>query len=188
LCYDIVTRGATDEEATRRKEADISSNKNKPQIVKAMKKKIIIGIAAAGLSIFGLTGKVQAAHGHGGGGHGGHGGGHHSGGHHGGGHRGGHHGHFAFYGYPFYTSYLGYYGAYWPYYYRNQLYGHPRYSDGSLNLAVQTALARRGYYRGPIDGIIGQGTRRAIRAFQYDEGLPPSGWIDGRVLAELRLI
>ena len=145
-----------------------------------MKRKIIIGMATAGLSLFGLTAKVEAGHSHGGhsGGH------HHGGGHH---HNSGHH-HHGFYGYPFYASYLGYYGAYWPYWYRNRFYRDPRYSDASLNVAVQSRLARRGYYRGPIDGVLGPGTRRAIRAFQYDEGMPASGWIDGRLLSELRLI
>lgn len=153
-----------------------------------MKSKIIVGIAAAGLSLFGLTGKVQAAHGHSG----------HSGGHHGGGHHGGHHGHhrshhhhggfYGFYGSLFYTNYFGYYGPYQPYYYGSRFYRDPRYSDASVNVAVQRELARRGYYRGRIDGVIGAGSRRAIRAFQYDEGLPTSGWIDGRVLSELRLI
>lgn len=35
---------------------------------------------------------------------------------------------------------------------------------------------------------IGDGSRRAIRVFQYDRRLPVSGWIDGRLLAELRLL
>jgi hypothetical protein len=160
-----------------------------------MKKRIIIGISTAALLSLGFAGSVQAQHHHGGGHHSSahRSGSHHSSGHH----RSGHHrhnrhhhhrGYFGFYGSPFYTSYLGYYGAYQPYYYGSRLYRGPRYSDGSINIAVQSELARRGYYRGPIDGVIGQGTRRAIRAFQYDEGLPASGWIDGRLLSELRLI
>jgi hypothetical protein len=155
-----------------------------------MKTKIIIGIAAAGLSVFGLADKVQAGRGHGGHSSGHRSAGHHGGGHHSGHHSGhhGHHSHFAFYGYPFYASYLGYNGWYQPYWYGSRLYRSPQYSDASLDVAVQSALAQRGYYRGPIDGVIGSGTRRAIRAFQYDAGLPISGWIDGRLLSELRLI
>lgn len=147
-----------------------------------MNNKIIIGVAVAGLSLFGVAGNAQAQHHHHGGshGHGGHGG--HSG------HHSGHHHHFGYYGFPFYTSYLGYYGYYQPYWYRSRLYRNPQYSDASMNVAVQNELARRGYYHGPIDGVIGTGTRRAIRAFQHDEGLPLSGWIDGRLLSELRLI
>ena len=33
---------------------------------------------------------------------------------------------------------------------------------------VQTALARLGYYPGPIDGRFGPDTRAAIRRFQYE--------------------
>lgn len=162
-----------------------------------MKTTNIIGIGAAALLSLGLAAPAQAEHGHGGGHRGGghHGGAHRSGGHHHGGgshhrshHRPRHHHHRGFYGFPFYTSYLGYYGAYQPYYYGRTLYRGPQYADGSVNIAVQSELARLGYYRGPIDGVIGRGTRSAIRAFQYDQGMPVSGWIDGRLLSELAII
>ena len=53
--------------------------------------------------------------------------------------------------------------------------------------AVQSALRRRGYYHGSIDGDIGPGTRSAIRTYQSDRGLPVTGQIDGRLLNSLGL-
>lgn len=44
---------------------------------------------------------------------------------------------------------------------------------------VQVALYRHGHYKGPIDGIAGPETKRAIRAFQRSQGLKPDG-IPGR--------
>ena len=40
---------------------------------------------------------------------------------------------------------------------------------------VQVALYRHGYYKGPIDGIAGPLTKRAIRDFQRAQGLEPDG-------------
>lgn len=40
---------------------------------------------------------------------------------------------------------------------------------------VQIALYRHGYYKGPIDGISGPLTKRAIRDFQRTKGLKPDG-------------
>ena len=50
---------------------------------------------------------------------------------------------------------------------------------------MQKALARRGYYRGPIDGIIGKGTRRAILAYRVDYGLRVINRIDDELLRAL---
>ena len=52
---------------------------------------------------------------------------------------------------------------------------------------VQFELARRGYYRGPIDGVVGSGSRQAIRALQEKEALPVTGLIDPNVLTALKL-
>ena len=54
--------------------------------------------------------------------------------------------------------------------------------SGGLTVNIQRMLARRGYYRGPIDGIVGPETRAAIRAFQADNGLRPTGRIDSGLL------
>ena len=58
----------------------------------------------------------------------------------------------------------------------------------NLDLAVQRALARRGYYGGVIDGDIGPQTRAAIRVYQVDRGLPVSGRVDGNLLRSLDLL
>ncbi|MEO1470316.1 MAG: peptidoglycan-binding domain-containing protein, partial [Pseudomonadota bacterium] len=42
-------------------------------------------------------------------------------------------------------------------------------------LALQKELGARGYAIGTPDGIFGPATDRALRAFQEDTGLPPSG-------------
>jgi len=57
----------------------------------------------------------------------------------------------------------------------------------SLDADVQYSLARLGYYRGPIDGDIGPGSRAAIRAYQYDHGLYVNGVIDGPLVRSLGL-
>lgn len=58
---------------------------------------------------------------------------------------------------------------------------------GSADAAVQRALARRGYYNGPIDGDIGPGTRAAIARYQRDRGLRPTGVVDSTLLRSLGL-
>lgn len=70
----------------------------------------------------------------------------------------------------------GYYGGYYPSHYAN-----------SLEMAVQRELARRGYYHGAIDGVIGPRSRTAIRAFQAHRGLVVTGVIDTRLLRALGL-
>ena len=74
-----------------------------------------------------------------------------------------------------------------PVYYERRSYDvRPSYSYGSVEIDVQRGLARRGYYRGPIDGDIGPGSRAGIRAFQYDSGLAPTGRIDRDLIEALR--
>ena len=156
-----------------------------------------VTIAVAGLA---MTGQSYASGGHGGG-HGGHGGGQgcfggrhngHDGGghhrHHGGGRHGNHgwvsrsfYGYGFGYGYPYYSyPYYYDYGAY-PTVYR----GYVANDYYALAVWVQKALARRGYYHGPIDGVVGQGTRRAIRGYRVDYGLPVSSRIDDELLKAL---
>ena len=60
--------------------------------------------------------------------------------------------------------------------------------SSSVELDVQRALARRGYYGGVIDGDIGPRSRAAIRTYQVDKGLPVTGRIDGALLRSLRLL
>ncbi len=112
---------------------------------------------------------------------------------------------YAGYGFPFWGYYgfgwgYPYWGGYYPYdggYYYNE--GAPVYEgrtydgqvpdgkDASLVLQVQRRLARAGYYHGAIDGVIGGGTRGAIRAYERSHGLPVDGVIDDDLLATMGL-
>src|SRR5947209_8768586 len=105
-----------------------------------------------------------------------------------GGYRHHHHGSNVYFGlglgYPFGFGYPYGYGSYpfgygYPYGYG---YGYDYYSTpvqgqvvgggyGSVVVQVQQRLARAGYYRGAVDGVIGGETRRAIRAYERAHGL-----------------
>ena len=93
-----------------------------------------------------------------------------------------------------------YYPAYPPYYYGDPYYyGYPypvraTYYEppagigaGSIAAPVQEQLARRGYYHGPVDGIVGRGTRAAIAAYQRNHDLEVTGNINAPLLRSLRL-
>ena len=88
------------------------------------------------------------------------------------------------YGYPYYGSYPYGYGYSRP---RAVIYADASYTDDATVAAVQRRLARGGYYRGAIDGVIGDGTRSAIRAFERNNGLRVDGRIDRQLLATLGL-
>jgi len=88
---------------------------------------------------------------------------------------------FPWWGYPYPYGYPYGYGAY-PY-----GYGGGQGGYGSLVVQVQRRLASAGYYSGPIDGVIGRGTRRAIRAFERTHGLPVDGTIHRRLLTTMGL-
>ena len=64
----------------------------------------------------------------------------------------------------------------------------PEYRQCSADVAVrraQQALARGGLDVGPIDGILGSRTRKALLGFQQRRGLPPSGQLDTQTLKAL---
>ncbi len=85
------------------------------------------------------------------------------------------------YGYPYYGASASlYYNGYHP----SRSYGG---GGGSVVVQVQQRLARSGYYRGPIDGLIGGGTRSAIRTWERDHGLSIDGRIDNRLLSTMDL-
>ncbi len=93
------------------------------------------------------------------------------------------------YGYGYGSGYYGYGSGYYGYgsgygsgygygagYYGNG-YSRSSYYQGygyngnrSRVVRLQQQLARAGYYRGPIDGIMGTRTRYALRAYQHDHG------------------
>ena len=60
-------------------------------------------------------------------------------------------------------------------------------SYGGSDAAVQSELARRGYYHGPIDGDIGPMSSRAIARYQMDHGLPVTGSITSSLMRSLGL-
>ena len=97
---------------------------------------------------------------------------------------------FSYYPYPYYGYYpYGYYpsdNGYGSYDQDNQsVYPSRTVSTGRLVRRVQLSLARAGYYNGSIDGVSGNGTRRAIRDYERAHGLPGDGRISQRLLATM---
>lgn len=87
------------------------------------------------------------------------------------------------FGFPLFYPYP-YYG-YYPYDYYG--YGDYEYGVEYTVAEVQRRLARAGYYHGPIDGIMGPQTRRAIRAYERDHNMSAYGVIDRQLLREMAL-
>ena len=91
------------------------------------------------------------------------------------------------YGYGYGSGYYGYgNGYYGNSYYGNGYYGNSYNGNGIYRSSyysgdrsngsrsgvarMQQQLSRAGYYRGPIDGIMGSRTHYALRAYQHDHG------------------
>lgn len=55
----------------------------------------------------------------------------------------------------------------------------------ALIKVVQEILSKMGYDPGPVDGLIGPGTARAIRSFEEQQKMPQKGRISGKVLKAL---
>ncbi|MEQ9607470.1 MAG: peptidoglycan-binding domain-containing protein [Kiloniellaceae bacterium] len=53
-------------------------------------------------------------------------------------------------------------------------------------LDLQRALAKRGYYLGPQDGVAGPATYRALDRFQQDAGQPPDTAINSRAVLRVQ--
>jgi hypothetical protein len=101
--------------------------------------------------------------------------------------------------------YPGYYGYSGSYDYGLDDYSGPYYDDSdsfdvqpapsnvapaesaSLIMSVQKELAQLGYYHGPIDGVAGSETERAVRWFQSIDHLPVTGQIDSATQQALRI-
>ena len=77
--------------------------------------------------------------------------------------------------FPFFYPYPYPYYGYYPYGYGYYGYNDYGYGGASRVVEVQRRLARAGYYHGPIDGIMGPQTRRAIRAYERDRSMPAYG-------------
>jgi hypothetical protein len=65
--------------------------------------------------------------------------------------------------------------------------GQAGYSSRDVASAVQRELARRGFYRGYVDGLLGPQSRRAIYGYQESRGLQPTGTITPSLLRSLGL-
>lgn len=53
-------------------------------------------------------------------------------------------------------------------------------------MAAQIALARLGFEPGPADGVVGAGTRKALRAWQQSRQLPADGYLSSDMVAKLK--
>ncbi len=92
------------------------------------------------------------------------------------------------FGYPFGYGYPGYYPYGYSYYARPRAVVYQTVAtSGSIVVEVQKRLARAGCYRGAIDGVIGNETRRAIRMYERGHGLPVDGRLDQQLLATMGL-
>lgn len=52
-------------------------------------------------------------------------------------------------------------------------------------IALQEALKNKGFDPGPIDGVIGAGTKKALKAWQQSQGLPADGYASLETLTRL---
>lgn len=59
------------------------------------------------------------------------------------------------------------------------------YTSADAIRSAQTVLRDRGFYNGPINGVMTPGTRNAIRQFQRDRNLPETGDLDFRTAQAL---
>jgi len=68
-------------------------------------------------------------------------------------------------------------------------YSPPAYThQKSVAIEVQSALAKKGYYSGRIDGALGPQSREAIRQYQFSRGLRGTGLVDESLLRSLGLL
>lgn len=58
-------------------------------------------------------------------------------------------------------------------------------SQGDEVTQIQTKLQEQGYYNGNVDGVFGSGTKRAVVAFQQDNGLKSDGIVGSATLKAL---
>jgi len=105
-----------------------------------------------------------------------------------------HYSRITFYGGGYWYWNSGWWYPAWGYnpYYNNYVYNGPIFGygyarPGDVTSEVQRALAQQGYYYGPIDGILGPGTRSAIQRYQINHGLAVTAAIDEPTLYRLGL-
>ncbi len=73
-----------------------------------------------------------------------------------------------------------------PYSYYNG-YTAPAQSSNGVVSSVQSQLAKRGYYRGAVDGVLGDQTEAAIARYQEDNDLSVTGVVTAATLQSLGL-
>ena len=96
------------------------------------------------------------------------------------------------YGYDYYPYQYGYDPGYYDSgaYQNEEYYGQNGYGDEYANstvAAAQQRLAREGYYRGQIDGVVGPETTRAVARYQNSHGLRATGALTTDTLEALGL-
>ncbi|HET9368572.1 MAG TPA: peptidoglycan-binding domain-containing protein [Candidatus Udaeobacter sp.] len=96
-----------------------------------------------------------------------------------------------YYPYGYYPSPYDYDPGYYDsgVYQNEEYYGQNGYGDSadSTVAAAQQQLAREGYYRGQIDGVVGPETRRAVARYQSSHGLRVTGALTADTLEALGL-
>lgn len=58
-------------------------------------------------------------------------------------------------------------------------------STGSVVTQIQTKLRDQGFYSGPVDGVFGSGTEKAVRSYQSRYGLTVDGKVGSQTLKAL---
>jgi hypothetical protein len=94
-----------------------------------------------------------------------------------------------YYGYPYANDYpydSSDYNTQDPYSYYNG-YAAPAESSNGVVSSVQSQLAKRGYYRGAIDGVLGDQTEAAIARYQEKNDLSVTGVVTAATLQSLGL-
>jgi len=91
-----------------------------------------------------------------------------------------------YYGYEDYPYDSNDYNTQDPYSYYNGYAGPAQGSNGVVS-SVQSQLAKRGYYRGAIDGVLGDQTEAAIARYQEDNDLSVTGVVTAATLQSLGL-
>ena len=70
---------------------------------------------------------------------------------------------------------------------RTSAYGLAQPADRYTAIQVQKALAKKGYYGGAADGILGPQSKEAIRHYQRATGMTPTGTVNNSLLTSLHI-
>jgi len=95
--------------------------------------------------------------------------------------------------YPYYADdyypYDNYDSDYYPYGYDDQsaYFDSDPYGSNATVSAAQSQLAKLGYYRGTIDGVVGDETQAALARYQQDHDLSVTGTVTAAILQSLGL-